>query len=197
MAEAATAAAIRRRLDPAIVLAAGVLVASAVVALSLPVYSCRPGWFHWGSGLCGLRYDDDWGYQARSAIPLKTAIGAVGIAAAATIVLERAHRMRLAATVGVVAFLAILWPLTAWSPSVPSTGWGYQPEVVGEVAAGLRCPDPACAGMSVEEAVTRSYVRYPGAQRYWRLIEERLARGATSASVRSYFANRFGSDALI
>ena len=181
-------------------LAALVVVASAGVALLMPAYACRPGWrLYSGAGsFCGLPYDDDWGYAVNDAAPIRLAIAAVGIGLAAVILLERKRSLRAAAIAGIVSVSIILWPLLTWTSTTPSVGFGYQPEDVGRIAAGLRCPDDACdAQMSVEDAVTASPHRYPEAQRYWSLIVERLDHGGTPDRIRAYFANRFGDDVLL
>jgi hypothetical protein len=186
---------------------AGVIFVSAVfVAISLPLYygGCRPGWYQWewheASGppphfFCGRPPpEDDWGYFPHNLLPLKVAVGVGGALLARAVVMAGRRRHGVAGVEAAVALVVI--GLVAFVFLYPS-----KEEKTGQVASTLRCLDPGCGGMTVEQAVMseRSFdPRYPQAMHAWREIWDGLyARHISTDAVRDGLVEEYGERILL
>ncbi|MGH2591423.1 MAG: hypothetical protein ACRDGW_11595 [Actinomycetota bacterium] len=126
------------------------VVAGIVVALALPKYTCRAG------GLEEIRIDgdptgevecsqSDLGYQPRSWLPTKVAVGTGGLVAAGGLALG-AQRRWLAASALVVLFAA------------GTLGW-FLPNGSGQP---MRGGQPVCCGRVVDRSAIRASVAVSG-----------------------------------
>jgi cytochrome bd-type quinol oxidase subunit 2 len=168
------AQAAKHRINWRMWLAIAIFGIAVTVAFLLPTYyaGCRPGWYHWNWGtaanpslVCGLPPPaDDWGYPPyKYEVPLKIAIGIGGALLARAIVMAGRRRRGVAVIEASLAMIMI--GLTAFLFLYPTKA-----ELTGQVGSDLRCLDPGCEGMTVEQAVMseRSFdVRYPKAHRAW------------------------------
>lgn len=174
------------------------------VAFILPTYygGCRPGWYPWRYGtaassfFCGLPPpSDDFGYSPHNLLPLKIAIGMGGALLARAVVMAGRRRPGVAAIETAVALTMI--GLTAFLFLYPTKA-----ELTGQVASDLRCLDPGCRGMTVEQAVMSEppshRVRYPKAERAWWIIWEGLYSDHISAdAVKDQLVARYGELILL
>ena len=194
----------KHRIRPWTWLALAVFGIALAVAFILPTYygGCRPGWYPWNHGtaanpsiVCGLPPpSDDWGYSQHILLPLKVAIG-IGGALLARAVVMAGHRRRGVAAVEVATAL-ILIGLTAFLFLYPTRA-----EMTGQVASDLRCLDPGCEGMTVEQAVMSEppsdRLRYPKAQRAWWIIWEGLdADHISTDAVKDQLVAKYGEQIL-
>lgn len=161
------------------------------IAFLVPEEHCPRGYQVWDaskeSAFCSDR-GDDWGFDAHDLDPLRIAIAGLGlVAAGCALILRRGRRMVLSALLlvalgGAAATMAIR-PLDSLS------------QRAFELDSRIPCPDPRCAGLSVQEAFrgvdglasARAAVLLNN--RLYRLtvaIEDAAARGASDAQVRDY-----------
>jgi hypothetical protein len=75
-------------------------------------------------------------------------------------------------------------------------------ELTGQVASDLRCLDPGCEGMTVEQAVMSEppspHVRYPKAHRAWWIIWHGLYDDHISTdAVRDQLVEKYGEQILL
>jgi hypothetical protein len=187
-------------------LALVILGSALIVAFMLPLYygGCRPGWFQWewheASGpppyfFCGRPPpEDDWGYFPHNLLPLKIAVGMGGALLARAVVMAGRRRRGVAGVEATVALIVI--GLTAFVFLYPS-----KEEKTGQVASTLRCLDPGCEGMTVEQAVMseRSFhPRYPQAMHAWREIWDGLySRHISTSAVRDGLVEEYGVQILL
>jgi hypothetical protein len=187
-------------------LAAAVFVSAVVVAFMLPLYygGCRPGWYQWewheASGppphvYCGLPPpEDDWGYLPHNLLPLKIAVGVGGALLARAVVMAGRRRRGVAGVEAAVALIVI--GLTAFVFLYPSKA-----EQTGQLASTLRCLDPGCEGMTVEQAVMSqrpSHPRYPAARHVWFAIWDGLySKHISSSAVRDGLVEEYGEQILL
>lgn len=135
-------------------LAAAVLVSAVFVAFMLPHYygGCRPGWQRWDYG-SDFSYcappppGDEMGYSPHNLLPLKIAVGVGGALLARAVVMAGRRRRGVAVVEAAVALILI--GVTAFVFLYPSKA-----EQTGQLASTLRCLDPGCEGITVEQAVT-------------------------------------------
>jgi len=183
--------------------AAAVFGIALFVAFILPSFSgCRPGWHHWEDPggappyfFCGEPPpSDDWGYTPHSLLPLKIAVGVGGLLLAvgvAQISLQHHIRGGTAAALAVVV-VTIGAVVPRWNPSLP--------EQTGQIASTLRCLDPGCEGLTVEQAVMRDRPgreRYVQARRAWLTVWTGLRiDDASLDAIRSRLVEKFGEDIL-
>jgi hypothetical protein len=172
------------------------------VAFLLPGYygGCRPGWYQWEYSpslrLCGMPpREDDFGYLPHNLRPLKIAIGIGGALLARASVMAGRGRRGVAAIEASVALIMI--GLTAFLFLYPSKA-----ERTGQVASDLRCLDPACVGMTVEQAVMSEppghRVRHPKAKRAWWIIWEGLyADHISTDAVKDQLVAKYGEQILL
>jgi len=161
-------AAMRRR-SASHVLAAILALATAgscvLLIGAIPQAACRGGWVSYhddtGGDYCGFAWNDDWGYQVDT-VPMQAGVGLAGLTLAAAVVLGAIGLARPALASGLVATLAVGFVLVAWGPATqpdavrdpmafPSA---YSPYVLGLIASRIPCPDPRCAGLTLEQALT-------------------------------------------
>ena len=193
---------VRHRITWWTCLAVAMLGVAVAVALVLPTYygGCRPGWYQWkyspGLRLCGMPPpEDDFGYLPHNLLPVKYAIGIGGALFARAAVMAGRRRRGVAAMEAAVALITI--GLTAFLFLYPTKA-----ELTGQVASDLRCLDPRCEGMTVEQAVMSEPpaqgVRYPNAQRAWRIIWEGLYSDHISAgAIKDQLVERYGEQILL
>jgi hypothetical protein len=196
----------RHRINWRMWLAIAIFGIAVTAAFLLPTYygGCRPGWYHWNYGsaanpwlVCALPPpEDDWGYSAHKyEVPLKIAIGIGGALLARAVVMAGRRRPGVAAIETAVALIMI--GLTAFLFLYPTKA-----ELTGQVASDLRCLDPGCEGMTVEQAVMSEppspHVRYPKAQRAWRIIWGGLYSDHISAdSIKDQLVAKYGEQILL
>jgi hypothetical protein len=187
-------------------LAIAIFGIAVIVALLLPTYygGCPPGWYHWNYGtaanpslVCGLPPPaDDWGYPPRKyEVPLKIGIGIGGALLARAVVMAGRQHRGVAAIEAVVAVIMI--GLTTFLFLYPTKA-----EMTGQVASDLRCLDPGCEEMTVEQAVMSEppsdRVRYLKAQRAWWIIWEGLDSDHISAdAVKEQLVAKYGEQILL
>jgi hypothetical protein len=209
---------VARRAQPVIpigtwAVAIAIIGAAAIIALALPTYygGCRPGWHVWEwspngdpAYYCGRpEPEDDWGYFPHNLLALKVVIAAGGLLLARVAILIGRRRYVMS---------GVLAAVTACSIGVTSFLFLYPSaeERTGQIASTLRCLDPHCHGMTVEQAVmsersmyivARNRLRrlqYPHAARAWRLVWSSVSDGGTSAdAIRSRLADRWGDGILL
>lgn len=194
----------KHRIRPWTWLALAVFGIALAVAFILPTYygGCRPGWYPWNHGtaanpsiVCGLPPpSDDWGYSQHILLPLKVAIGIGGALLARAVVMAGRRRRGVAAVE--VATALILIGLTAFLFLYPTRA-----EMTGQVASDLRCLDPGCEGMTVEQAVMSEppsdRLRYAKAQRAWWIIWEGLdADHISTDAVKDQLVAKYGEQIL-
>jgi hypothetical protein len=195
----------KSRITPWTWLALAVFGIAAAVAFLLPAYhgGCRPGWHPWNHGtdanpriVCGLPPpSDDWGYSQHILLPLKLAIGMGGALLARAVVMAGRRRRGVAAIEAAVALIMI--GLTAFLFLYPTRA-----EMSGQVASDLRCLDPGCEGMTVEQAVMSEppsdRLRYPKARRAWWIIWEGLDSDHISVdAVKDQLVAKYGEQILL
>lgn len=199
---ATTAQDARRRITWRTWLAIAILGIAVFVAFILPMYygGCRPGWYQWEYSpsftLCGMPPpEDDFGYLPHNLLPLKIAIGIGGALLARAVVMAGRRRRGVAAIEASVALIMI--GLTAFLFLYPSKA-----ERTGQVASKLKCLDPGCEGMTVEQAVMSEppglRLRYPKAERAWWIIWEGLNDDHISAdAVKDQLVAKYGEQILL
>jgi hypothetical protein len=186
-------------------LALAVFGIAVAIAFILPTSygGCRPGWHPWNHGtaanpsiVCGLPPpSDDWGYSQHILLPLKIAIVIGGALLARAVVMAARGRRGVAAVEA--AFASLMIGLTAFLFLYPTRA-----EMTGQVATDLRCLDPGCEGMTVEQAVMSEppsdRLRYPKAQRAWWIIWEGLdADHISTDAVKDQLVARYGEQILL
>ncbi len=82
-----------------------------------------------------------------------------------------------------------------------SSAAGHHPRTTGRLASTLRCLDPGCEGMTVEQAVMSEDSfdpRFPQAQQAWRAVWGSLYSQRISAdAIRERLVERYGEEILV
>ena len=100
-----------------VVEAAAIAVMGAVVAIALPIYTCRTGSleFYGGGPTCIV---SDLGYRPHSWLPTKITVACAGIVTALAVLVWRRRRL---AAIGLVVTFTVL--ATAWFLLYGEEGW--------------------------------------------------------------------------
>lgn len=198
----ATTQGVESRFTWATGLAVAIFASALIVAFMLPAYygGCRPGWHQWEwhdasrpppHFFCGMPPpEDDWGYLPRNLLPVKIAIGLGGALLARAVVVAKRRQRVVAGVEAAAAFMMIA--VTSFLFLYPS-----KEEQTGQLASSLRCLDPGCGRMTVEQAVMSDdpfHPRYPQARRAWRAIwEGRYERHISADAILDELVEKYGS----
>ena len=146
------------------VLAVAVAATSLIVALALPMYTCKGGYrfeIDRGAGGGPTCWVSDVGYRPHSWVPTKIAVAAGGVVAAFVVLLWRRRRM---AAIGIaIAFAAMT---TAWF--IPD---GFEQT--------FRNGHPVCCGHFIDRGALRVFVGVAGTAGALAFVVAGFLRGST------------------